>query len=432
MSTLLELAIASATETKIYHEGLGALGLVGEFVRTQFPGRSALVIGVSDTREVAGAPVEAALRKAGVVLEPSLVIEVPPFLHADYAWIERIRERLAQSDAVPVAVGSGTLNDLVKRAAAELGRPYVCVPTAASVDGYTSSGAAILKDGFKQTLACAAPLAVFADTEVLAGAPAYLTSSGYGDLASKLIAGADWLLADAAGADPLHGFAYRLTQQELRTILQNPEPLTLFRGLALTGFAMQLTKSSRPVSGCEHLFSHIWEMEDLQVGGRPVTHGHKVAIGTLIATAVYEAVLELPSLPERTGPFPSTQDREREVRRSFSGSAAAEGAVNGAVQVSVSKLSAETAQRRLSLVRDAWPQLRDRLRSQLIPYAELRTAMAAAGCPVTAEAIGLTRDYALQTAHRAQMIRDRYSVLDLLFDAGLLDEVLERVRANPA
>ncbi len=96
-----------------------------------------------------------------------------------------------------MAVGSGSLNDIVKRAAHEAGRPYLSVATAASMDGYTAFGAAITKDGYKQTMTCPAPRAVLADLEVLAGAPPAMTASGYGDLLGKVTAGADWLVADA-------------------------------------------------------------------------------------------------------------------------------------------------------------------------------------------------------------------------------------------
>ena len=83
------------------------------------------------------------------------------------------------------------------------GLPYVSVATAASMDGYAASGAAMLDGGFKRTLACAPPIAIVADLDVIAKAPPRMAAWGYGDLAGKLIAGADWILADAAGEDPL-------------------------------------------------------------------------------------------------------------------------------------------------------------------------------------------------------------------------------------
>ena len=74
------------------------------------------------------------------------------FVRADYANVEKVRDALASRDTIPVAVGSGTLNDLVKRASHELDRRYVVVATAASMDGYTAFGAALTRDGYKQTM----------------------------------------------------------------------------------------------------------------------------------------------------------------------------------------------------------------------------------------------------------------------------------------
>jgi len=73
--------------------------------------------------------------------------------------VERLTASLKQHDAIPVAVGSGTINDLVKLAAHQSGRSYLCVATAASMDGYTAFGASITHQGAKQTfqLSRAAP-----------------------------------------------------------------------------------------------------------------------------------------------------------------------------------------------------------------------------------------------------------------------------------
>ena len=117
--------------------------------------------------------------------------------------------------ALPVAVGSGVINDLVKYAAELAGMPYVCVPTAASMDGYAASGAALRDDGFKRTFACAAPVAIVADLDVIATAPAAMAGWGYGDLVGKLVAGADWIMADALGVEALNPGPFAMVQNNL-------------------------------------------------------------------------------------------------------------------------------------------------------------------------------------------------------------------------
>ena len=96
---------------------------------------------------------------------------------------------LSSTDAVPVAVGSGTINDLTKLAADRVNRPYMVVATAASMDGYTAYGASITAKGWKQTFDCPAPKVVLADLETIAGAPEGMNASGYADLIAKVAAG---------------------------------------------------------------------------------------------------------------------------------------------------------------------------------------------------------------------------------------------------
>src|SRR5262249_32716387 len=163
--------------------------------------------------------------------------------------------------------GSGTLNDITKLAAHRAGRPYMCVGTAASMDGYTSFGAAITKDGFKQTMTCPAPRALLADLDVLARAPSQMNATGYGDLPRDLPAmgpaGAAWLLAAGLEVEPIDRRAWALVQDSLRAwtarpdLLRAGDPQTiayLFEGLIMAGVAMQISASSRPASGSEHRF----------------------------------------------------------------------------------------------------------------------------------------------------------------------------------
>jgi glycerol-1-phosphate dehydrogenase [NAD(P)+] len=52
-------------------------------------------------------------------------------------------------------------------------------------------------------------------------------------------------------------------------------------GLMMSGFAMQAAQSSRPASGADHQFSHLWDMQHHEHNGAAPSHGFKVGIGTL-------------------------------------------------------------------------------------------------------------------------------------------------------
>ncbi|GHV38279.1 hypothetical protein AGMMS49546_08410 [Spirochaetia bacterium] len=406
---------------------------------------------VSDgnTWEAAGKRVKEVLDGANIKIAGEFRFPAEPRLHAEYFNIKTLVEKFSAlsglKETVPIAIGGGTVNDLVKRAVSELEIPYLCVPTAASVDGYTAYGAAILMDGFKQTMACPAPLTLAADPDILAKAPAYLSSSGFGDLASKIIAGVDWIVTDTAGprgapaAEEIDEKVWNMTQPGLLEALNKSIPAargdadavkTLFEALAITGFSMQAFKSSRPVSGAEHLFSHVWEMEDLSKDGVPVTHGHKVTIGTLAATAFVEIFFadpKGPPAPPKGFQRPTPSQRMLEVSGVFKGSRAHDPVVKAALE---KLLDHKAADRINQAFRDNWQDIRSRVLDRLLPYAELKSLLGSAGCPLQPEEINLSRRDAIATARRAQMIRNKYSILDLAWDMGVLEGVLGKMEES--
>jgi glycerol-1-phosphate dehydrogenase [NAD(P)+] len=167
-----------------------ALATVAHAFKQTFGDQPAVVVADDNTFEVAGREARHRLEAAGLSLERPYVFPGKPTLYAEYGNIEKLVAALRGQVAVPVAVGSGTLNDIVKRGAYECDRRYLCVGTAASMDGYTAFGAAITKEGYKQTMTCPGPRAVVTDLNVLTRAPAAMTASGYADLLSKVTAGA--------------------------------------------------------------------------------------------------------------------------------------------------------------------------------------------------------------------------------------------------
>src|SRR5215210_4630118 len=301
----IEAALREATDTQNVNIRAGALASVPGVFLEGF-GHSPAVVGADEnTFEVAGKEVQRRLERAGHTMIEPYVFPAEPPLYAEYSNIEKLRDSLREHDAIPVAVGSGTLNDIVKRSAGECERPYMCVGTAASMDGYTAFGASIEKDGLKQTLSCPAPRALVADLEVLIHAPEDMTASGYADLLGKVTSGADWLIADALEAEEIDPTGWSLVQDHLRGWTDSPAELRagdqesterLTEGLILSGLGMQFYQSSRTASGAEHQFSHLWEMEGLGHGeghrGTPLSHGFKVGVGTVAIAALYELGLQ--------------------------------------------------------------------------------------------------------------------------------------------
>ena len=296
----LQHALTLATDTRAVIVEPGALSAVESILASHFPGAACLLVADENTMAAAGGRLAEQLRATGRLAVDPLVFPGAPRLHPDFEHVLTVEAYLRTHDATPVAVGSGVVNDLVKLAADRLQRPYLCVATAASMDGYTAFAAAITHDGIKRVDPCAAPRAVVADVDVLTAAPPDMAASGYGDLLGKVVAGADWMIADALGIERIEPMAWEHSQAGLRQWVGDPAALSrrepgafaaLIEGLLMAGLAMQAARSSRPASGSEHLFSHLWEMEGLPRAPQTPSHGFQVGMGTLASATLAERLL---------------------------------------------------------------------------------------------------------------------------------------------
>jgi glycerol-1-phosphate dehydrogenase [NAD(P)+] len=297
-------------------------------------------------------------------------------------FVDQVQTALSQRpETVAVAVGSGTINDLVKLASHRLGRAYLCVATAASMDGYTAYGASITHQGNKQTFECPAPRAVVADVDVLAAAPAAMTASGYADLLAKLTAGADWILADALGVEPIDRFAWDTVQGNLRDAVGDPAGCArgdhdavakLTEGLMMGGFAMQAAVSSRPASGAEHQFSHLWDMQHHTHNGKAPSHGFKVGVATIAVARFYEELIEQKlqelDVDAAVAAWPERGEVERSIPELFD----QPDLIAVGLKESLAKhVGRDQLRTQLQTLREVWPELGQRLRKQLPPAREL-------------------------------------------------------------
>lgn len=437
----IDSALKAARDTKQLLIGRGVLRDTGALFASLFPNQSAIIVADESTYSIAGKSVEESLGHAGVNLRDAVVMPSKG-LYAESQFVDQALTAIADTDAIPIAVGAGTINDVVKLAAHRAGRRYMCVATAASMDGYTAYGSSITHEGSKQTFDCPAPLAVVADTDVIAAAPAWLNASGYADLFAKCPAGADWLLADGMGVESIDAPTWEMVQDRLRDWLADPhgvrrgeiEPIhRLMVALMMTGFAMQASLSSRPASGAEHQFSHLWDMENHTHNGESPSHGFKVGIGSLASLRLYEAIqsrqLDQFDIESVVDKWPEWEQEETAIHELFDGKALVSKALqeSHAKQVSRNELRAELAR-----LANVWPQLRDRLRQQVYPIEEARDMLAAAGCPIESQQIGISLERLRSSHLKAYYLRRRYTVLDFVRRAGLWQELIGDGCATPS
>ena len=407
----------------------GALASAPAMIRSHFGGRPTRIIADANTWSAAGAALEGYLKAAGIGVEAS-VLPAKPRLKPSVELATELIEVLSPSDAVLVAVGSGVINDVVKFAAFKLGRPYLCVATAASMDGYTSAGAPLSEKGFKKTIQCRPPKAIIGDLDVLCAAPAEMSGWGYADLAGKIPAGADWILADALGIERIDRIAWPMVQDHLRAFLSHPEGVSqgsrqaiesLFAGLAVVGFAMEAHGSSRPASGADHQIAHLWEMQGLTYCGEIVSHGACVAIGSLAVLQLYNWFLcqdiERLDIDAALRVAPSFPEKVDLIRRAFGASEIADRSID---EVRMKHVEPNVLHARLTRLVSGWPELKARLAAQVMPPAIFAAMLKAAGAPSTISDIGIGTEQLRRTVLESRFLRSRYTILDVLEEAGLL------------
>lgn len=387
-----------------------------------FAGKRAIVVTDATLYEIAAKRVIDAFTREGVAQElPFVFEEKRPY--ADMTHVDLLTARLASTDAIPVVVGSGSLNDMAKLASHRTARPYLCVATAASMDGYTAYGASIAYNGNKQTFTCPAPAGVVADLDIICAAPSKMTAAGYADLLAKITAGADWILADALDLDPINEVAFHIVQDGLEAALADPlgakegreEAIRpLIEGLILGGFAMQWSQTSRPASGAEHLFSHLWDMEHHTYHGVASSHGFNVAIGVLAVTELYEELLSsdlsLLDIDACCARWIDVDEAVADTRRLLAGTDFVE---LGAAEVAAKHVGCEELRQQLTLLKTKWSTLKPRLEKQLLPLEEVKRRFRLVGAPYDATHIGISPERLHASYLRAQKIRRRFTVLDL-------------------
>jgi glycerol-1-phosphate dehydrogenase [NAD(P)+] len=424
---LIRQAVARSANVAEVQIGSGVLKDAGRLYDRHFTGPAVLM---ADDRgwAAAGPQVEAAFNAAGIPCR-RLVIPALPRPKPTVDLADSLQAQLRPGET-PVAIGSGVMNDVVKHAAFRLDIPFMCVATAASMDGYTSAGAPLSDKGFKKTIPCRPAKVLLADLDVIAAAPREMTGWGYGDLAGKVPAGGDWIIADALGIEPIDDIAWPMVQDGLEGWLSQPDCIAagdqdaaegLFLGLTVVGLAMEAHGSSRPASGADHQIAHLWEMDDLHFGGDRVSHGACVAVGTMATLRMFDWLLTQDMPPrirqQLATPSPSLADKEADIARLFGPGQIAERAM---AETRLKHLEGAALTARLAHLYDLWPGLSARLRARLWSADRMAGYLTRAGAPVEAADIGLDNAYLYRSILKARFLRSRYTVLDLLDECGLL------------
>lgn len=378
---------------------------IDELCRRHLPAGRAAIIDDTDTANAYGDAVFRALK--GVY--EAAHITLPRGVKADDAALAEIEAKTARADML-VAVGSGTINDLVKYAAFKAKKPYVLFPTAASMNGYVSKTASLTLNGHKQSLEAALPAAVFMDMETIASAPARLTLAGLGDSLARGSAQADWLLShhvlgttyDDAPFSLLAPYEAELFAQAAALKAGDREAVALLlKLLLLAGFGMSIAASSAPASGAEHMIAHAYGMSRAKQS-RALLHGEEIAFTTAYTSERWQKLLDRPS-PPRLLPLEADERMQ-----------ALYGKENAASFAALYKRKADSIRQYGDHIPlDVWEKAREAIAAIHAPPLQLAIIRKQAGLPESAGALGWDEADYTAVCEVARFTRDRFTCLDV-------------------
>ena len=379
-----------------------------------------------NTYQALGATVAEALRGRGQGWDVLTILLEGDDIIADARYVFQVLLALDRVPRTYLAVGSGTITDITRFVSHRTGSHFISLPTAPSVDGFTSIGAPMVIDGVKTTINCHGPRAVFAHLPTLCAAPRPLIAAGLGDMLAKFTSVADWELGHLLGDETYdEGIAARMREaawacaRRAEAIAAGAEEgiRALMEGLIESGFCMLDFGETRPASGYEHHISHFWEMKLLREGRRSILHGAKVGIGVLVSAARYEAVRQMSR----------AEAQERLAQANLPGEAEKQG-IRGAygpiadqilaVQAPFFEMSAEAFASLKQRIVERWDQVQ-RIAASVPQASELAEWLRKAGGPTKGQQVGLSAEEVALGVEYAHYFKPRITVGRLAHWLGL-------------
>ncbi|KQS59383.1 3-dehydroquinate synthase [Rhizobium sp. Leaf371] len=409
-------ALASVPyETIVIEESLD--GAEADLVAGLKLGERFTVVTDTNSWDAMGDRVATALRRLGPV--ETVVLDHP---HADMANAEDLRRTLHGADAV-VAVGSGTINDLVKFVTGQAGKRYAVFGTAASMNGYTSTTASITLDsGLKVSLPSQGPAGFFVDLGVSARAPRHLSAAGFADCLVRSVAQVDWWMSHRLLSTLYSTVPYIIQEKDEAELNARAAGIAtgdiaangyLHRVLTLCGLGVSFTGMSNHGSMGEHQISHY--IDCFAGADHPGTlHGQQVGVATLSMARLQRHFLDSETPPVIRPTRIDPADMARRMGPDIAAQCFAE--LKGKV------FDDEGAARINEKFAALWPTLRAELNAFALPVAEMERLLSDAGGAMTAADLGLPVARYREAVIHSREMRNRYSFLDVAADAGILED----------
>ena len=409
--------------------GKGALETIPQIVKDL--GFSSLYL-VSDsiTYDIAGKRTMEILEAAGIKAK------IVTLTHTgfDEATVGELVINMPLDCDVVIAVGTGSINDMTRFFSHRMGRPFFTVATAAPMDGFASSIAAINVNSLKTTYDAQTPVAIIGDTDILKGAPYRMIAAGLGDLLGKYTCLCDWKIAKLINDEHYCPTLVELVENCIQGVLKDadkaagrdPEVLgNIMEGLVLTGVAMSLYGNSRPASGCEHHMSHYWEMMFEQAGKRAVPHGTQVSVGTVLILKLVEVLkamkIDFNAAREAAKAYDQAQ-WEADIHKAYG--PAAPGVIEMEAKAQKNETTARLA--RIDSMEQNWDGI-IALLNELPSSETVMELLRSLDSPCLPAEIDVDETMLKNTFMFCKEVRARYTILQMVWDLGLLDQLSDQV-----
>ena len=430
-----ECGVHHAVSIKYLKTGRGVVSCVPEMV-SALGAKKPFVLCDKNTYEAAGKKVEEVLKAAGMPY--TLYILPKDNLTPDEWAVGNVIMHLDMSCDLILGVGSGVINDTCKEVAFKTGRVNAIVGTAPSMDGFASATSSMERDHVKVSLNNQCPQGILLDADIMAQAPMRMLWAGFGDMVAKYVAVCEWRITNLITGEYYCESIADLMRSAVKKIVDNVEKLTqrdpeavlaVAEGLVIAGLGMAFAGCSRPASGIEPYFSHMWDMMALERGLPYDLHGIQVGVGTVMSMRLYEFVKQQKPDRERMLAHAAAFDRdawEAQVRRVFGKTA--DEIIR--IEDKVKKNDPDRLAKRIDALIENWDTILKIIDEELPEYEYLYNMMKATGMPVEPREIEVSDDDVVAAYLGARDIRDKYLSCSFLWDMGLEMEAAEYLRKS--
>ncbi len=412
--------------------GKGAVNRLPEFVK-KYGAKKPFVLADCNTFLAAGDQVCKVLESEGISF--SKYIFQDRNLEPDERAVGSVIMHFDVGCDLIIGVGSGVINDLGKILSNVAGRKYIIVGTATSMDGYASATSSMAMDGLKVSLNSRCADVIIGDTDILKNTPEHMLKAGLGDMLAKYVSIAEWRISHVITGEYYCEKIAQLIRDALKKCVDNAAGLlkreeqalkAVFEGLVISGIAMAYAGVSRPASGVEHYFSHVWDMRGLEFGTQVDLHGIQCAVATLQTVKLYEKIKEYTPDEQIASQYVNnfSFDIWQAELKEFLGNSADPMIAKEAQDKKYDKDSHCARFKRIS---ENWETIIQIINEELPFYRELADLMDSLGIPKELESLGVDNAVAKLTFKATKDIRDKYVLSRLAWDLGVLDDLCEQL-----